>query len=61
MGLSDRIIAMDAGAVIAAGPPDVVRTDPLVVEAYLGGTVASIERSGARSSSADKTRPKEPV
>jgi ABC-type branched-subunit amino acid transport system ATPase component/ABC-type branched-subunit amino acid transport system permease subunit len=46
MGLSDRIVAMDAGAVIAVGRPEVVRTDPLVVEAYLGGSLAAIERSG---------------
>jgi ABC-type branched-subunit amino acid transport system ATPase component/ABC-type branched-subunit amino acid transport system permease subunit len=55
MGLSDNIVAMDAGSVIAAGPPDVVRTDPAVVEAYLGGSVTAIERSDAGA------RPKEPV
>jgi ABC-type branched-subunit amino acid transport system ATPase component/ABC-type branched-subunit amino acid transport system permease subunit len=47
MGISDRIIAMADGAVIAQGTPDVVRTDPLVVDAYLGGSVEAIERSGA--------------
>ena len=46
MGLSDRIVAMDAGVVIAEGRPEEVRTDPLVVTAYLGGSVAAIERSG---------------
>jgi ABC-type branched-subunit amino acid transport system ATPase component len=62
MGLSDRIVAMDAGVVIAAGPPEMIRTDPLVVEAYLGGSMAAIERSGATNGSAKKTpRPKEPV
>jgi len=55
MGLSDNIVAMDAGAVIAVGTPDVVRTDPAVVEAYLGGSVTAIERSDAGA------RPKEPV
>ena len=60
MGLSDRIVAMDAGVVIAVGSPEVVRTDPLVVEAYLGGSLAAIERSGKTNGSA-KTRPKEPV
>jgi ABC-type branched-subunit amino acid transport system ATPase component/ABC-type branched-subunit amino acid transport system permease subunit len=48
MGISDRIIAMADGLVIAEGAPDVVRNDPLVVEAYLGGSVDAIERSASR-------------
>jgi branched-chain amino acid transport system ATP-binding protein len=36
MQLSDRVIVMDDGAQIAAGPPDSVRHDPAVAEAYLG-------------------------
>ena len=47
MGISDRIVAMADGSVIAQGTPDVVRTDPLVVDAYLGGSIEAIERSGA--------------
>lgn len=46
MGLSDRIIAMESGAVIACGPPEAVRNDPAVVEAYLGGDISTIQRSG---------------
>ena len=36
MRLSDRVIAMDDGRVIAQGAPDAVRADPAVIEAYLG-------------------------
>ena len=47
MGISDRIVAMADGVVICEGTPDVVRNDPQVVDAYLGGSILAIERSGA--------------
>ena len=53
MGLSDRIVAMESGKVIAAGAPEVVKADPRVVEAYLGGSVTAIERSGEAPAPAD--------
>jgi ABC-type branched-subunit amino acid transport system ATPase component len=46
MGISDRIVAMADGQVLATGTPQEVRTNPMVVEAYLGGSIAAIERSG---------------
>jgi ABC-type hemin transport system ATPase subunit len=46
MGMADRIVAMADGHVIASGTPDVVRNTPAVIEAYLGGSIAAIERSG---------------
>jgi branched-chain amino acid transport system ATP-binding protein len=45
--VSDRMIAMEQGAVIADGAPDAVLHDPAVVESYLGTTSSVIGRSAA--------------
>ncbi|MFT5222839.1 MAG: ABC-type branched-subunit amino acid transport system ATPase component [Glaciecola sp.] len=45
MAVSDRVIAMDTGRIIAAGDPQSVRDNDHVVSAYLGGNAAAIERS----------------
>jgi branched-chain amino acid transport system ATP-binding protein len=37
MRIADRILALYAGRRIAFGAPEAVRSDPRVVDAYLGG------------------------
>ena len=45
MALSDRVYCLEAGQIIAEGPPDEVRNDPRVVASYLGTDTRAIDRS----------------
>ncbi len=47
MSISDRIVCLEAGAVIASGTPAEVRNDPRVVASYLGTDAVAIDRSDA--------------
>ena len=55
-GISDRMIALELGAVVTEGTPDEVIRDPRVVESYLGGDVTVINRSGNVEEPAPKPR-----
>lgn len=43
MGLCNPVVVMNQGTRLAYGPPESVRTNPLVLEAYLGGQYAAAE------------------
>jgi branched-chain amino acid transport system ATP-binding protein len=47
LSICDRVVVLDFGEVIAEGPPDTVRRDPRVLEAYLGQS--AVESDSERS------------
>src|SRR5207302_3679603 len=46
--VSDEMLALDLGRVLLRGTPAAVTSDPQVVESYLGGDLAVIQRSTGR-------------
>ena len=58
-GISDRLVALELGAVVAIGTPQEVVTNERVVEGYLGSNEATIMRSGSGTSKAEeKAKPR---
>ncbi|WP_137283510.1 ABC transporter ATP-binding protein [Halorussus salinisoli] len=57
MNVSDRVVVLNQGAVIAEGEPEAVRNDPTVQEAYLGGYEAG--SLNAESDAESGTEPEE--
>jgi branched-chain amino acid transport system ATP-binding protein len=55
MDVCDRVYVLDFGSVIAEGPPEQIRDDSLVIEAYLG--VGAQRRADAAASTAGSAAP----
>jgi neutral amino acid transport system ATP-binding protein len=47
MGLCHQVTVLDSGTVVAAGPPDIVRTDRRVLDAYLGEDIEDTDEDPA--------------
>jgi ABC-type branched-subunit amino acid transport system ATPase component/predicted MFS family arabinose efflux permease len=54
--VSDRLMALEQGRVIASGTPRAVLDDPLVIASYLGTDQAAISRSGDAPPTSPKRR-----
>lgn len=48
-GIADRLVALEAGRVVASGPCEDVLADPRVLASYLGTDLSARDRSGGRA------------
>jgi ABC-type branched-subunit amino acid transport system ATPase component len=53
--ISDRLVALELGAVLTVGSPEEVIKDPRVIACYLGGDTALIQRSDHSASRAQRS------
>jgi branched-chain amino acid transport system ATP-binding protein len=56
--ISDELVALELGRVIATGPPHDVINDPAVIEGYLGSSEVVIKRSGRTKRRRAPAKPK---
>jgi ABC-type branched-subunit amino acid transport system ATPase component len=55
MGICETIAVMERGSVIAVGKPEAIRSDPRVLDAYLGGAVGEDDQDDQAAASAGVT------
>jgi branched-chain amino acid transport system ATP-binding protein len=53
LSICDYLVVLEFGRVIAQGKPDVVRRDPQVIAAYLGGSASSVDVAGVDKAPAE--------
>jgi ABC-type sulfate/molybdate transport systems ATPase subunit len=55
MGIASRVYCLEAGRVIADGPPAAVRNDPRVIASYPGTDERAVARSGASAGTEERS------